>query len=199
MNAMLGVNARKGLSSVLNHKSGKINLMNRSLTLTILILVALLTGCATLSNADQPSVQVVGIESLPSEGLEVRFALKLRVQNPNGAPLAYDGMSVSLDIDGRGLASGVSNATGVIPRFSDEVLTIPVSISAFGIARQLIAQTRKSQNASSAVTQAISYRLRGKLGAPQGSFRSTRFSSSGELDLFASDDEVLPELQPSNN
>ena len=173
--------------------------MNRYWVLTIFFLITLLNGCATLSGADAPNVQVVGLEPLPSEGLEIRFALKLRVQNPNESPLSYNGMSVSLDIDGRGLASGVSNDSGQIPRFSDEVLTIPVSISAFSIARQLFAQTRKSQNANSAITQAISYRLRGKLGAPQGSFRSTRFSSSGELDLFPTDDAELPQLEPSSD
>jgi len=104
--------------------------MNRYWVLTLFFLITLLNGCATLSGADAPNVQVVGLEPLPSEGLEIRFALKLRVQNPNESPLSYSGMSVSLDIDGRGLASGVSSDSGQIPRFSDEVLTIP-SLNAF--------------------------------------------------------------------
>lgn len=152
----------------------------------IFLLAAILSGCATLPGIDTPNVRVVGLEPLPSEGLEVRFALKLRVQNPNQSALQYDGFAVNLDLGGRGLASGVSNAIGEIPRFSDAVLTVPVSISAFSVFRQLWALREDSQNADGALKQPIAYRLTGKLGAPKGSFRATRFSDKGELDLFSS-------------
>lgn len=161
--------------------------MNRLFAVLLLINVAFISGCATLPDSDSPSVRVVGLDPLPSEGLEVRFALKLRVQNPNENALAYDGLSVKLDLDGRGLASGVSNTTGEIPRFSDAVLTVPVSISAFGVVRQLLALTEKNEGAGSLLNQPIEYKLNGKLGAPEGSLRATRFSDSGSLDLFAKD------------
>jgi len=132
-----------------------------------------------------------------SEGLEVRFTLKLRVQNPNETALAYDGMSVRLDLDGRGLASGVSNAAGEIARFSDEVLAIPVSISAFSVVRQLWALRRGTQAEDNVLTKPIAYRLTGKLGAPAGGFRSTRFSDSGELDLFSSENSSTPQPDSS--
>lgn len=159
--------------------------MKRGAVQTIIFLITLLSGCATLPGVDTPMVRVVGLEPLPSEGLEVRFALKLRVQNPNEGPLAYNGLSVNLDLDGRGLASGVSNVSGEIPRFSDAVLTVPVSISAFSVIRQLLAQARKSQSANNGISQPLAYSLRGKLGAANGNFRATRFSDSGELDLFS--------------
>ena len=153
------------------------------------LLFALLSGCATLSGGDAPNVRVVGLEPLPSEGLEVRFALKLRVQNPNENALQYDGMSVNLDLDGRGLASGVSNVSGEIPRFSDAVLTVPVSISAFSAIRQLWARAGDMQGRGGALGQPIVYSLKGKLGASGGS-GVTRFSDKGELNMFASEDEV---------
>jgi LEA14-like dessication related protein len=153
------------------------------------LLLALLSGCAALSGSDAPNVRVVGMEPLPSEGLEVRFALKLRVQNPNENALVYDGMSVNLDLDGRGLASGVSNASGEIPRFSDAVLTVPVSISAFSVVRQLLARTGDMQGEGSAVNQPIAYSLKGKLGAADGSSSAIRFSDRGELNIFASENE----------
>jgi len=160
--------------------------MSRLHVLLIPLLFALLTGCATLPGSDGPNVRVVGLEPLPSEGLEVRFALKLRVQNPNESSLFYDGMSVSLDLDGRGLASGVSDASGEIPRFSDAVLTVPVSISAFSVMRQLWARVEDSQRTNNALSEPLVYRLRGKLGAPEGSFRAIRFSDKGELNFFDS-------------
>ncbi len=164
--------------------------MNRYVMALTPLLFALLSGCATLSGGDAPNVRVVGLEPLPSEGLEVRFALKLRVQNPNENALQYDGMSVSLDLDGRGLASGVSNTSGEIPRFSDAVLTVPVSISAFSAFRQLWARAGDMQGNGSALGQPIVYSLKGKLGASKGGSGVTRFSDRGELNLFASEDEM---------
>jgi len=149
----------------------------------LLFLLALPGGCANWPIGDDaPNVRVVGLEPLPTEGLEVRFALKLRVQNPNESALAYDGMSVSLDIDGRGLASGVSNASGEIPRFSEEVLTIPVTISAFSLARQLFSRVGESPGSTG---QSLAYTLKGKLGAVAGVSGATRFSDGGELNLFS--------------
>ena len=149
----------------------------------LLFVLALLSGCANLQLGDDaPNVRVAGLEPLPTEGLEVRFELKLRVQNPNETPLAYDGMSVNLDLDGQGLASGVSNASGEIPRFSEEVLTIPVTISALSIARQLLSRVGESNGSTS--DESIVYTLKGKLGAVAGTSGATRFSDSGELNLF---------------
>ncbi len=151
----------------------------------LFVILALLGGCANLPIGDDaPNVRVAGLEPLPTEGLEVRFALKLRVQNPNENALAYDGISVSLDLDGQGLASGVSNASGEIPRFSEELLTIPVTISAFSLARQLFSRTADS--AGSTPGESIVYTLKGKLGAVAGKSGATRFSDGGELNLFSS-------------
>lgn len=161
--------------------------MNRHLVPLAVMCLLLLGGCATLSGGNGPNVQVVGIEPLPSEGLEVRFALKLRVQNPNETLLAYDGMSIRLDLDGRGLASGVSNVAGEIPRFSDTVLTVPISISAFSVVRQLMAHAN-DKNSEDIVNKPIAYSLTGKLGAANGALGATRFSSKGDLNLFATGD-----------
>ena len=164
--------------------------MNRCVKVLMPLLLALLSGCATLSGNDALNVRVVGLEPLPSEGLEVRFALKLRVQNPNESALQYDGMSVNLDLDGQGLASGVSNVSGEIPRFSDAVLTVPVSISAFSAFRQLWARAGEMQGEGGALRQPVVYSLKGKLGASKGGSGVTRFSDRGELSLFAAEDEA---------
>lgn len=161
--------------------------MNRYTIAILPLLILLISGCATLSGADAANVRVVGFEPLPNEGFEVRFALKLRVQNPNESALSYDGLSVNLDLDGKGLASGVSNVAGEIPRFSDAVLTVPVSISAFSVVRQLLALAGGAQGDESATAkQPINYVLKGKLGAAKGSLAATRFSDRGELDIFSS-------------
>ena len=172
--------------------------MIRCVVTAVLVLSTFLGGCATLSGVDAPNVRVVGLEPLPSEELEIRFTLKLRVQNPNESTLLYDGMSVRLELDGQGIASGVSDAAGEIPRFSDAVLTVPVSISAFSVARQFLTRAKK-QGTDSEFGQPVTYKLTGKLGAPEGSIGATRFSDSGELDLFSTEDSETSQSAPSGN
>jgi hypothetical protein len=55
------------------------------------LLLGAASGCATLGRTDPLAVGVAGIEPLPGEGLELRLAVTIRVQNPNDAPVEYTG------------------------------------------------------------------------------------------------------------
>jgi len=135
---------------------------------------ALAAGCSALPQRDPVEVYVVGIEPLQGEGLELRMNIKLRVQNPNDAPIQYDGVAVSMDVQGKSFASGVSDASGTVPRFGETVVEVPVSVSAFRLARG-------AANVFNTTTDKIGYSLRGKLAGPV--FKSVRFTSSGEVTL----------------
>ena len=101
--------------------------------------VALTLGaCAALSPRDPLNVQVAGIQPLQGEGLEARFLVKLRLQNPNEGAIDYSGVALDLEVNGRRLASGVSDQRGTVPRFGESVLEVPVTISAFSAARQAL-------------------------------------------------------------
>jgi LEA14-like dessication related protein len=138
---------------------------------TALILI-LMVACATMG--DPIKVQVVGLEPLPGQGMELRFAAKLRVQNPNEAPIDYDGIAVDLELRGNAFASGVSDARGTIPRYGESVLTVPVTVSAFAMVRQ-------AMGFASGDSSKIDYVLRGKVGG--STFGSVRFESRGVLEL----------------
>lgn len=141
-----------------------------------LILLALsLASCAIFSQRDPLNVQVAGIQPLPGEGLELRMAVKLRVQNPNDMALDYNGVALDLEINGRRLASGVSDERGSVPRFGETVLTVPVTISAFSAARQALGL------AEHIGMDEVPYVLRGKLAG--GLFGTQRFVEKGTLDL----------------
>lgn len=133
---------------------------------------ALVAACATMG--DPLRVQVVGLEPLQGQGMELRFAARLRVQNPNEAPIEYDGIAVDLEVRGNAFASGVSDARGTIPRYGETVVTIPVTVSAFAMVRQAI-------GFASGDRSKIDYVLRGKIGG--STFGSVRFESKGELEL----------------
>ena len=141
--------------------------------LLIPLLAALLPGCASLSHRDPLHVEVAGVEPLEGEGLEMRMMVKLRVQNPNEEPLSYNGVAMQMDVAGHTFASGVSDASGSVPRFGETVIEVPVSISAFRAARQALTLMHAGN------ARKIQYELKGKLSG------GMRFSSKGEFSLPA--------------
>jgi len=145
-----------------------------------LVLAALpLAGCATLPSRDPPQITVAGVEPLQGEGLELRLLVKLRVQNPNDAPIDYDGVFVKLDVQGKSFASGVSDARGSVPRFGEAVVEVPVTVSAFRMARQVVGAIGAMERGAG--VDKIRYELRGKLSG--AGFSSVRFGSQGEVAL----------------
>jgi LEA14-like dessication related protein len=148
----------------------------RKLLLFWLLCGVLLAGCAGLPGSDPLKVTLAGVESLPGQGMEVRMAVKLRVQNPNDAPVNFDGVAVTLELRGMDFASGVSDARGSVPRFGETVLVVPVTVSAFAVARQVISLA-SGDNAK------VDFVARGKLS--DGSFGGARFESKGAFDLPA--------------
>src|SRR4029077_7352558 len=118
-----------------------------------------LSGCASLQRTDPPHVTVVGIEPSAGEGLEARRRFKLRVQNPNDAPIEYNGIYVELDVQNKSLASGVSNQSGTVPAFGETVIDVPVTVSVWGSAGQALGLL------SGKSMDKIAYEMRGKLSS----------------------------------
>ena len=141
---------------------------------SFLLLGALVTlgGCALLQHTDPPKVTLAGVEpsSSASEGFEARMQLKLHVENPNATPIDYNGIYVELDLMGKSFASGESNQSGTVPAFGDTMISVPVSVSIFGIAKEAMGLLG-GQNLSK-----IDYAMSGKLG-------TVRFRSQGELNV----------------
>jgi LEA14-like dessication related protein len=149
---------------------------NFTLRIVLLMLtLGILSSCASLPNYEPPRVSVVGIEPAKGEGLEMRFNVKLRIQNPNTIAINYQGMMVDLIVDGRRIATGLSNQPGNVPSYGETIYILPVSVSGFDVARQLINFMQKPQQ------NTIPYVISGKLES--GLFGSVRFSDKGELKL----------------
>lgn len=141
------------------------------------VLMLLLSACSNLPGREPVQVYVVGVEPLPGQGLELRMNVKLRVQNPNDAAIDYDGIYVGLNLQGKRFATGVSDTAGSVPRFGESVIEIPVSVSAWQIARQAIDALGPRHD------DKVRYEIEGRLSGP--AFRSVRFASNGEMDLPA--------------
>jgi LEA14-like dessication related protein len=141
--------------------------------LLVLLLSLALSACAGLTRPEPVRVAVAGIEPVAGEGLELRFIVKLRLQNPNDAPLVYNGVFVELGLQGQPFASGVSDAAGSVPRYGEAVLAVPVTVSALQAVRQALGALGGAQRAR------MDYLLEGKLAGPD--FADMRFQARGEL------------------
>ena len=150
--------------------------MRPLLSSVLMILAALTLGaCAGLQPRDPVQVTVADIDSLPAEGLEFRMMVKLRVQNPNDAPIEYDGVYVQLDVLDKTFATGVSNQHGSIPPFGESVIGVPVTVSTLRMAVYAFGLLDGKP------IDRINYKLHGKLSGPV--FGSTRFQAQGDFAL----------------
>ncbi len=139
------------------------------------VAVVLLSACASLSTRDPLQVTVAGIEPLQGQGMELRMLVKLRIQNPNDAPIEFNGVSVKIDVQGKTFATGVSDESGTVPRFGEAVISVPVTTSAMRMVRQALGMMDGKP------IEKINYSLTGKLNGP--TFSSVRFESTGDLQL----------------
>lgn len=87
----------------------------------------------------------------------MRLAVTIRVQNPNDLAMEYTGAALAFDLNGRRLATGVGDAVGTVPRYGESVFTIPVTISAFNMVRQVLGFVEADGSTE------VRYRVRGKL------------------------------------
>ncbi|SNB84892.1 LEA14-like dessication related protein [Pseudomonas sp. URIL14HWK12:I8] len=141
----------------------------------VLLMAYGLNACALFQPRDPVTISVIGIEPLPGQKLELRMAVKMRVQNPNESPIDYNGIALNLEVNGQPLAAGVSDQQGHIGRYDEAVIVVPVSITAFSFLRQAYGLGKVDS------LQGLPYKLRGKLaGGPLG---TVRFTDEGKLDL----------------
>lgn len=144
--------------------------------LLIAVCALAFTGCASL-HTDPPRVILEGIEPAAEQGAEQRTQLKLRVQNPNGDPIEYAGVYVELIVQGKTFASGVSDQSGTVPGFGEQLITVPITISVVSVIGQVMSALANSDaDAGSKSLEKITYEMRGKLG-------TLRFKSQGQVSL----------------
>ncbi|MFJ4068025.1 LEA type 2 family protein [Pseudomonas sp. NPDC089996] len=143
--------------------------------LLVLILAGGLNACALFQARDPLNISVIGIEPLQGQELEMRMAVKMRVQNPNESAIDYNGVALNLEVNGQPLAAGVSDQQGHIGRYDEAVIVVPVSITAFAFLRQAYGLGQFDS------LQGMPYKLRGKLAG--GLLGTVRFTDEGKLDL----------------
>jgi LEA14-like dessication related protein len=146
--------------------------------MTLAVMSVAPQGCASLQGRDPLHVTVAGIEPLESQGMELRLLVKLRVQNPNDAPVDYSGVAVEMNVRGKAFATGVSDASGSVPRFGESLISVPVTVSAF----RMVSHALDLMN--SGASGPITYEMKGKLAG--SGLNGTHFRTQGEFAFPAS-------------
>ena len=123
--------------------------------LIILLFATVLAGCATVqSPLESPHVSLIDLRLLSATLFEQRYALKIRVQNPNPVELPISGMDFRLDINDVELGRGVSDKSVTVPAYGEEVFEINL-VSNFA---RIVNQIRAFESGQG---QSLRYRLAG--------------------------------------
>jgi LEA14-like dessication related protein len=136
--------------------------------------VLLIGGCATMNNyPEQPRVSLVSIQPKEMTLLEQRYALQLRILNPNETAIPIEGLNYSVEINGREFAYGVSRQAVSIPPFGEALLDVDVVSNLLNVLQQMQEMSNEQQDS-------LQYRLSGKLSL-SNSLVKLPFDYHGEL------------------
>lgn len=132
-----------------------------------------IAGCASLpTNLKTPEVSFVSLKTVEASVFEQKLEVRLKVHNPNAIELPVNGLDVDMELAGEPFARGVSAREFVVPANGEAEFDMNVTANAVN-ALLKIAGERSSD--------AIEYRLKGKLSTKIGLLRTIPFEETGKL------------------
>ena len=156
-----------------------------------LLAVAFLSACAGLAGlAQKPEVSVAGLNLVQFGLFEQRFALKLRIQNPNDVELPINGLNFEIELNGQPFIKGLSDKSVTIPRFGEGVLEV-MATSTLGSALKQLRELQKGGR------ERVDYRIVGRLNVAGGV--SLPFERRGDLQMPAVESRARNELPPGSD
>jgi LEA14-like dessication related protein len=109
----------------------------------------LMTGCAGLQTGfERPRIILTSFRAVPSEGFAPRFAIGLRVVNPNRGALNLRGLSYDVELEGHPLLSGVTSNLPRVPGYGEADIEVLVGVDLLGGLRlfnELLSDTRRER------------------------------------------------------
>ncbi|AHE97990.1 LEA type 2 family protein [Thioalkalivibrio paradoxus] len=140
---------------------------------------ALAAGCAGVRPGyEQPSLMLDSFRAVPSEGLSPRFAIGLRVVNPNPSALPLRGMSYNVEFEGHRLITGVAGDLSSVPAYGESVIEVQAGLdllSGVRLFNDLLSDPHRER---------FRYNLRARLDTG-GLRRFLTLEEAGELSLAA--------------
>lgn len=148
-----------------------------------LVLVLVLTGCAGLGKGiEPPEVSLVDLRIERMRPMEATFRVKLRVLNPNPAPLTLTGLDCHIAIEGQPIARGVVPIEQQVAPFATVIVPMQVYASMIDMATTVIDLIGRARSGG---PQPVKYAVNGRVGVRSGRWATPRlaFSSEGRIDL----------------
>jgi LEA14-like dessication related protein len=141
----------------------------------LLLLAVALSGCALfVPKLQTPSLSIVDIEVVKANFLEQRLQVRMRVENPNDRSLPIQGLSYTVYLSGQEFATGVSDASFVVPALGTAEFNMDVTANAAGAIFAILSKPRG---------QGIDYHMKGRVELSRGWLRSIPFEQSGSFML----------------
>ncbi|HEV2441741.1 MAG TPA: LEA type 2 family protein [Steroidobacteraceae bacterium] len=141
----------------------------------LLFLAVALSGCALfVPKLQTPKLSIVDVEVLRANFMEQQLRVRMHVQNPNDRSLPVQGLSYTVYLGGQEFASGVSDASFVVPALGTADFNMDVTANAAGALFAVLSRPRG---------QGIGYRMTGSVELSRGWLRSIPFQESGTFTL----------------
>ncbi|MFI2809697.1 LEA type 2 family protein [Microbulbifer sp. JSM ZJ756] len=144
----------------------------------LLLFAALFQGCTVLTpDFEEPSVQVTGLEPLPANRAgDLRFRIRLRVDNPNSVALSLSGLYYTLDLAGHEVVTGTARDLPQIPAYGSKDIAVEASANLMG-------SFMAAAELMSLRGDTVPYSLEAKLGLERTFPPSIRVRKDGEISL----------------
>ena len=126
-------------------------------SLLLAVMVALISGCATIiRQPEPPQVSLTDISISRVSLFEQSFRVTLRLQNPNNFELPLDGFQLDLKVNGQPFLSGTSVDSVILPRLGSATVEMDAISKLSGLLQQIKA-------IASGDTRVMRYSLTGKI------------------------------------
>jgi LEA14-like dessication related protein len=151
------------------------NRVNRKLLWLLLLAWLSCLGCSSIAPADfdTPEITLEGLRPLSIGGTEARFAVDLRVLNPNAIALDVEGVYFEVFLHDSKVLSGASSKAVKIPAYGEGTFTLETGIGmlrAVNLMRELAEKPGGN----------IPYRLKTKISLAQLPY-AVRLEDSGMI------------------
>ena len=147
-----------------------------SLSSGFIVILLILSGCAGWGKRlESPRITLSNFNVQEIKIFESVFSIEMRVFNTNDTLMEIKGLNCDLELNGKRLATGVTNVKINIPSYDTAIIPITLYSSVLDVVKVL---------RSLAKTEKLEYTLTGRLRLGKGAMPSTiPFKSTGELPL----------------
>lgn len=135
--------------------------------------LVLLSACASWQ-WNEPKVSIGSIEALSRKGWNQTLLVTLRVENPNDKPLPIKGLTLSLQVHGKDLATGVSQGGVTIAPFAISELPVELNVNLLHGAGVLFTLWRKRD-------EQVAYRITGDVYVGENLSLKLPFEHQGRI------------------